>query len=155
VDLQDLLKKINRTRLDRGAKQGDAWCQFLLGWCYHRGIGVKPDDYEAAVWLRESADQGHQDAQYLLGNFYTRQIEDWDNVVFAYKWLALSAAQGNEAAQRELEVVAKRMTPDQIDEGRKLVTEWEPKRNKRRKGFKQATVINNLRETSESTLGND
>ena len=40
--------------------------QYNLGMIYANGIGVVPDQKEAAAWLRKAADQGFAQAQQAL-----------------------------------------------------------------------------------------
>lgn len=48
-----------------------------------------------------------------------------DNVL-AYIWFNLSAARGQEDAKTSRDIVAKRMTPDQIAETQRLARDWNP-----------------------------
>ena len=52
------------------AKHGDAAAQYNLGWMYDDGVGVPPDEDEAARWYRLAAEQGHVRAQFNLGVMY-------------------------------------------------------------------------------------
>ena len=45
------------------ATSGSASHQYALGQCYHRGIGIAPDDQLAINWYTQAAKQGHKDAQ--------------------------------------------------------------------------------------------
>jgi hypothetical protein len=45
-------------------------------------------------------------------------------MVLAYMWWNLSAAQGNESAQRNKDIIAERVTREQIAEGQRLSREW-------------------------------
>ena len=88
------------------------------------------DFSEAIAWFRRAADRGEPGAQYSLGIMHA----DGDGVVQdsieAYKWLSLAAAApypppGADASyQRDL--VASRMTADQIAEAQRMVMEWKP-----------------------------
>src|SRR5215468_8825594 len=40
------------------ADRNDARSQAGIGFMYHRGLGVKTDDVQAAFWLRRAAEQG-------------------------------------------------------------------------------------------------
>jgi TPR repeat protein len=48
------------------------------------------------------------------------------DVVQAYRWIALAAAQGDAGAQRNLKVLERRMTAEQIAQGQRLAREWKP-----------------------------
>ncbi len=44
--------------------------------------------------------------------------------VFALMWWNIAVESGHEDAQRDREIVAKQMTPDQIAEAQRLAREW-------------------------------
>ena len=52
------------------AEGNDARSQAGIGFVYHRGLGVKVDDQQAAVWLRKAAEQGQAEGQFMLGSLY-------------------------------------------------------------------------------------
>ena len=54
--------------------------------------------------------------------------EEQQNYVEAYKWWGLATAQGIEEAKEGLQILANRMTPEQIVEGEKLSADWKGKR---------------------------
>jgi TPR repeat protein len=49
------------------ADRNDARSQAGIGFMYHRGLGVKTDDVQAAFWLRKAAEQGQAEGQLMLG----------------------------------------------------------------------------------------
>ena len=114
------------------ADQGTASAQHNLGVMYRIGLGV-PQDYAAAVsWYRGGADQGTASAQYNLGVMYLYGQGVGQDYVQAYKWFTLSASRATRAYLREertrqRDIVAARMTPQQITEAQRLAREWKPK----------------------------
>ena len=46
--------------------------------------------------------------------------------VHAHMWISLAAAQGDADAVNNRDIVAAKMTPDQIAEAQKLAREWKP-----------------------------
>src|SRR5215471_3095746 len=52
------------------ADRNDARAQAGIGFMYHRGLGVKTDDAQAAFWLRKAAEQGQAEGQLMLGSLY-------------------------------------------------------------------------------------
>jgi len=52
------------------ADRNDARSQAGIGFMYHRGLGVKTDDVQAAFWLRKAAEQGQAEGQLMLGGLY-------------------------------------------------------------------------------------
>jgi uncharacterized protein len=116
--LEDRIKK---------AESGDSNEQFYLGLHYQQGDHGLPKDYsEAAKWYRKAADQGHAGAQLYLGVYLCNVKQE---VVEAYKWFQL-AKRGNDAdrvaATQSQDQLVDHMTPEQIAEGRKLVSEFKP-----------------------------
>lgn len=80
------------------ADTGNAKAQFKMGMLCHDSL----DYYEAAEWLRKSAEQGYSPAQFSLGLAYNRGEgvrQDYDESI---KWIKASAYQNNANAQRVL-----------------------------------------------------
>ncbi len=95
---------------------------------YERG------DYATALreW-RPLAEQGDADAQHNLGVLYRNGQGVPQDYVQAHMWLNLAASRhfpGEERDQsvKNRDIIAKRMTPAQISEARKLAREWRPKK---------------------------
>jgi hypothetical protein len=113
------------------AEQGDASAQFNLGVMYAEGEGVAQDFAEAVKWYRLAADQGYPQAQYNLGLWHATDEAALDRVN-AYKWLSLAAGRfagdtrGRNAATQNRDLVAAKMTPEQLAEAQRLTREWKP-----------------------------
>jgi TPR repeat protein len=77
--------------------------------------------------LRTSADQGNANAQYIIGWIYE---SGWEGVkqdfVQAYMWMSLAAASRNYPATKERNGLARKMTPRQIAEAKRLAAAWKP-----------------------------
>jgi TPR repeat protein len=106
------------------AEQEYTGAQYNLGHMFRRGQGVPQDDAEAVKWYRKAAEQGHAEAQSNLGHIYANGLGVPQDFVQAHFWFSLAAAQDDEEAQEALDIVAKRMTPDQIAEAQRLGCEW-------------------------------
>ncbi len=113
------------------AEQGHAPAQYNLGLLYFRSRGVHGDDAEAATWYRRAAEQGYAPAQGGLGYMFAYGAGVDENHVLAYMWLELAwtgatddFTRGLYAQQRD--ELARRMTPEQIAEARRLAREWKP-----------------------------
>ena len=106
------------------AGNGDPVSQTLLGFMSATGKGVTKDAAMAAAWYRRAAEQGYAYAQGNLGVMYDNGRGVPEDLVYAYMWFNLAAAQGNENASNNKEVIAKRMTREQIAEAQKLSREW-------------------------------
>jgi hypothetical protein len=118
----------------RAADQNNPTAQFHLGVMFSKGEGVPQDNAEAANWFRRAADLGDAPAQYNLGLFYAKGVAGEPNNVSAHMWFNLAAAhfpasdiEGRGAAVRNRDLVAKKMTPEEIAEAQKLASQWKPK----------------------------
>ena len=88
---------------------------------------VKRHDYATAVRLiRPLAEQGDATAQYTLGVFYDNGLGVPQDRIRSYMWFELSASQGREGAAAFRDLIARRMTPEQIAEAQKLAHQWRP-----------------------------
>ena len=106
------------------ADQGHPEAQLRLGTLYYDGLGV-PQDSELGIKLvRKAADQGNAMAQGVLGAAYADGHGLPQDYIEAHKWTNLAAARGFERARKVRDIVAKKMTPDQIVEAQKLAREW-------------------------------
>jgi TPR repeat protein len=110
----------------KGAEQGNAWAQYNLGLMYRLGQGVVRDHRQAIYWYNQAAEQGLTSAQYNLGLMYNVGKGVPRDYVQAYMWWSLSAAQGNEGGRRKLDILAEKMTHEQIAEAQRLAREWMP-----------------------------
>ena len=108
----------------KGAEQNVAEAQSNLGICYFEGQGVAKDRAEAVKWFRKAAEQNHAFAQYNLGVCYSSGQGVAKDFVEAYKWWLLAAAQGAEPARNDMSTLERRMTPEQIADGKKLASDW-------------------------------
>jgi len=114
------------------ADQGDADAQMSLGFIYGGSErGMSQDYAEAAKWRRKAADQGFADAQYSLGGVYEHGYGLPRDYVQAYMWYNLAASRFSpsetekiDAAARDRDLVAAKMTRDQIAEAERLAREW-------------------------------
>jgi len=105
------------------ADQGNATAQNNIGVMYDLGRGVPQDYAEALRWYKLAAAQGDAKAQYNLAAYYGNgQGVSQDNVK-AHLWFNLAAAKGEPAAAMYRDVVARKMTPQQIAEAQKRARE--------------------------------
>ncbi len=114
----------------KDAESGDANAQYCLGGFYERAqLGLPQDDFEAAKWYRKAAEQGHAGAQLYLGILIAQGRGAEPDLAEAYKWIDL-AKRGNvldkAAAVETQSRLSALITPDQINEGRKLSSEFVP-----------------------------
>jgi len=130
-DFQEGLDAIHETNYEKAleiliplAKKGHAPSQYNLGVMHEWGNGVPQDNVKAMKWYRLSAEQSHKDAQNNLGAMYSKGEGAEQSFVDALKWFVVAAENGSEAGRKNIDIVEKRMTPEQITQGRKLAREW-------------------------------
>jgi len=108
------------------ADKGNAAAQYNLGVMHKNGKGVPQSYEEAAKWYRKAADQGHVRAQFTLGLMYYKGVGMAQDNPLAYMWASLAARQGYAEAQQLQDLVIKAMTPSQLADAQRLVTDWHP-----------------------------
>ena len=95
---------------------------------YTEGRGVPQDFKEAAKWFREAAEQGMTRAQISLASLYYKGKGVPHDFVQAHMWSNVAAVGSDkeyqEGAAQNRELVAKKMTVEQIAEAQKLAREW-------------------------------
>ena len=130
-DFQDGLDAIHRTDYEKAlrkllplAESGNAAAQYNIGVMHEWGDGVPQNNAEAIRWYRRSAELSHKDAQNNLGAMYSKGEGAEQNFVEALKWFILSGGNGSEGGKKNIGIVEKRMTIEQINEARKLASEW-------------------------------
>jgi TPR repeat protein len=95
---------------------------------YAKGQGVPHDDVQAHMWYNLAAAQGDADAQYNLGVMYAKGRGVPQDDVQAHMWYNLAAAQGDAEGTKNRDLVAKKMTPQQIAQAQELARNWKPKK---------------------------
>ena len=110
----------------KAADQGVAVAQYSLGTMYFKGEGVLQDYKTAEKWYTKSADQGDVGAQYSLGYMYGNGWGVRQDYVYAYMWFNLAAANGKKNSQKMKDILAKKMTPSQIERARQMSRDWKP-----------------------------
>ena len=105
------------------AEQGDGEAQSNLGLMYDNGYGV-PQNYKTAFkWSTLAAEQGDAYAQNNLGVMYGTGQGVIQDYVYAHMWGNLAASNGDENGGKLRDIVAKQMTPSQIETARQLARE--------------------------------
>jgi TPR repeat protein len=106
------------------AEKGHAFAQFNLGVLYDRGQGVPQDNALAMQWYQKAAEQGLPQALVNLAIMYEEGQGVPVDLMRAYFWFALAEVQGDgQAPQAKLDL-AKKMTPAQVADAERQVTEW-------------------------------
>lgn len=114
----------------KAADQNVAVAQNSLGAMYAKGEGVPQDDTKAMQWYQKAAENGDAKGQFNLGAMYASGQSVKKDVVQAYLWISLAAGKNKSYAIKRLADLQEVMTPEQISEGKKLVSEWKPKGSK-------------------------
>ena len=106
------------------AEQGNAETQFVLGLMYYTGRGVAQDYKEAVKWYTKSAEQGIASAQYNLGVVYGNGRGVAQDYKSAYMWWDILASSGDSDAVKNRDILAKEMTPSQIEKAQDMARGW-------------------------------
>jgi TPR repeat protein len=116
---------------DKAARQGNANAQAGLGTLYSSGRGVPQDFTRAAKWFRKAAEQGDASGQLGLGGLYSDGQGVPQDYVQAHMWFNLAAVhispKTHSSVIRFRNLIAAKMTPEQIAEAQRLAREWRPK----------------------------
>lgn len=116
------------------AKQNSAPAQYQVGSAYELGYIVSRDYAEAVKWYRLAAEQGYDFAEESLGNSYSEGKGVPQDYVLAYMWTSISAAHAEASRSANIfkkrDLIAAKMTPQQIGEAQRLSRECAGKKYK-------------------------
>ena len=90
------------SELEKLAKGGDRYSQYLLGKLWRDGPLLIPDGVEARYWFEQAARQGHPAAQYALAKLYLSADLEVRDTAQGMDWLRTAAAGGNSWAMYRL-----------------------------------------------------
>lgn len=102
------------------ASSGDASSQFQLSLLYSGGKGVRVDNKQALYWLQQAATRGNTQAQSNLGVAFNMGRGVPQDSIKAYAWLSIAAAVGDSMAATNRDVVARKLSPQQLEQARGL-----------------------------------
>ena len=107
------------------ADNNDARSQAGVGFMYHRGLGVRTDDVEAAFWLRKAAEQGQAEGQLMLGSLYFFGLGVPQSYATAYAWCELAQDSGQAEGQYCRDAALQSLTEEaQLQEAFRMVREF-------------------------------
>ncbi len=109
------------------AKQGEAYAQFTLGYMYQFGKGITQNYKNAAHWYQKAAEQGLASAQHNLANRHVNGEGVANDCKQAYIWESLAAAQGHKSAIKNRDIIAKKLTPQQLAEAQEEAVKLQKK----------------------------
>ena len=95
---------------------------------YQDGLdAVNRGDYKTAykLWL-PLAEQGDVEAQYNLGVMYYNGQGVPQDKLFAHMWWDLAGSKGNKNAIKNRNIIAKKMTKQQIEKAQEMARNWKP-----------------------------
>ncbi len=113
--------------LEDAAEQGHPGAQYLLGECYANGRGVTKNLSWAARWYGKAAEQGHADGAFSYGVVQAAGLGLPVSMSRAYAWLEVASQRGHAKAGEVRAAIANKMTPAQIESGRRRAAAFEPK----------------------------
>ena len=121
---QDYKEAMKWCRL--AAEQGHTKAQHNIGWMYYIGEGVAQDYKEAMKWFRLAAEQGIEEAvrsQNNLGWMYDQGLGVIQDNVVAHMWYNIAVSNGDETAKNNKDLLANKMTSEQLAKAQKLTDE--------------------------------
>jgi TPR repeat protein len=104
----------------KAAEQGHPRAQLNLAHLYDAGQGVAKNFEQAATWYRRAADQREPQAEYAIGACYADGEGVPQDLIEAYKWISLAAAHGHTEADAFQQILAKKLSPDQLAKAKQL-----------------------------------
>ena len=90
------------SELEKLAKDGDRYSQYLLGKLWRDGPLLIPDGVNARYWFEQAARQGHLAAQYALAKLYLSDDLEVRDTARGMDWLRTAAEGGNRWAMYRL-----------------------------------------------------
>ena len=90
------------SELEKLAKGGDRYSQYLLGKLWRDGPLLIPDGVNARYWFEQAARQGHLAAQYALAKLYLSDDLEVRDTARGMDWLRTAAEGGNRWAMYRL-----------------------------------------------------
>jgi len=137
-DFEEGLNAIHETNYEKAleklmplAETGHPAAQYNIGVMHEWGNGMPQNNANALKWYKRSAERFHKDAQNNLGALYSKGEGTEQNFLEALKWFIISAENGSEAGQKNIRIVEKRMSYEQISQAQKLANDWIKKNRKK------------------------
>ena len=115
------------TLFEGAAEAGDIQSAANLAMMYEHGMGVMQDDKRAAKWYGKAAESGDRGAQFNASVMYYKGQGVAQDRIEAAKWWTLAMMKGGEFAERirpSVESAERKLTPEELAEGRHRAAEW-------------------------------
>lgn len=110
--------------ITRSAEQGYLRAQSELARMYRTGDGVKEDLAKAVAWYRKAGEAGDVGAQLFVADAYAYGHGVEIDHVEAYMWYEIALEYWGSLAVRARDLVAEKMTPEQVAEAERRAGEW-------------------------------
>jgi hypothetical protein len=110
--------------LTKAALQGNPEAQLRLGALYLGGRDLPKNSAESAKWYLLAADQGAAAARVQLARMHMAGAGVAKDDVEAFKWASLALAQGEKQARPILDVLRRRMTPEQLGAANEMLRDF-------------------------------
>ncbi len=120
--LRDYVEAIRWFRL--AAEKDLPIAQYDLGVAYEKGTGVQQDYQQAFIWYQRAATNHDFYAQKAVGVLCEKGLGTASDLAEAYKWYNLAAVRGMEEAVQLRDLLLKRMSPEQKQEGQKRFSQF-------------------------------
>jgi len=108
----------------RSAEQGYLRAETELARMYRTGDHVKEDLAKAVEWYRKAAEAGDVGAQLFVADAYAYGHGVKIDTVEAYMWYEIALEYWGSLAVRARDLVAEKMTPDEIAEAERRAEAW-------------------------------
>lgn len=105
-------------------EQGHVGALCNLAVMHQNGWGVPVNEEEAVHLYSQAAEQGAPEAMIALGRHFAMDFSDAYDPVQAYKWFSLGALQNDVDAKEKREIIAYKLSAEQIAEGNEMVDQW-------------------------------
>ena len=110
--------------IESAAENNHLPAQTELARMYRMGDGVEQDFAKMMVWYQRAAEQGDVGSQLFVADGYAYGYGVPTDLVEAYKWYEIAIQYWGALAVRAREIVAERMTDEQIAEAVQQAGEW-------------------------------
>ena len=107
------------------AERDDPDSQAALAFLLFKGLGVERNEAQAAYWYGRAAEQGQPEAQLFLGWAFLEGNGVARDYILAHKWCDIAYSSGAaDAALYCRDSAAQRLTPEELRQSVRQVTEW-------------------------------
>ncbi len=110
--------------LAEAAMSGVGMAQYYLARMYKEGIHFGHDDTVARTWVGRAAENGVAQAQFDYALMLAQGQGGPVDIREAYKWLAVTRAVRYPGAEQNLDILAERMAPADVQASQRAADQW-------------------------------